>query len=191
MPAAEREGMATAGDNGLDAEEALARIEELAGEHLREIAIDDDGKVVIDIGAGDLRPLVKTLRDDGLLSYRYLVYITAVDWEDHMQALYLFRSMKHAVQLEVRAVLDRDNPSIPSIAIFYSTACWHERETYDLMGVMFEGHPELTRILTGRKEDMFPLRKDARPKRVQRRERTTGLPPALRLPGERDWRERA
>jgi NADH-quinone oxidoreductase subunit C len=166
--------------------------EELVGEYSREIYLDDRGNLYINLDAADLAVLVRALRDDERLSYRYLVFVTATDFGDHLEAVYLFRSVKHGIPVELRVELDRDNPHIPTLALLYSTACWQERETYDLMGVIFDGHPELTRILTGRQEDMFPLRKDARPKRMVREEwHTEGLPPILRLPGARDRSERS
>lgn len=166
--------------------------EELVGKYCDEIYLDDRGNLYIQVQAADLAVVVRALRDDELLSYLYLVFATATDFEDHLEAVYMLRSVEHGVPVELRAELDRDNPHIPTLALLYSTACWHERETYDLMGVVYDGHPELTRILTGRHEEMYPLRKDARPKRQVREEwHAEGLPPILRLPGARDRSERS
>lgn len=166
--------------------------EELVGDYCDEIYLDDRGNLYISLQAPDLAVLVRALRDDERLSYLYLVFATATDFEDHLEAVYMLRSVEHGVPVELRAELDRDNPHIPSLALLYSTACWHEREAYDLMGVIYDGHPELTRILTGRTEAMYPLRKDAHPHRQVREEwQMEGMPPILRLPGARDRSERS
>ncbi len=172
--------------------EVLELARELVGEDCEEVYLDDRGNMLIRLDAPQLAVVIRALRDDDRLSYRYLVMVTATDYEDHMEAVYMLRSMNHGVPVELRADLDRDDPHIPSLALLYSTACWHEREAYDMFGVVYDGHPELTRILTGRKEEMYPLRKDARPERRPRREwRYEGIPAALRLPGERDRSERS
>jgi NADH-quinone oxidoreductase subunit C len=172
--------------------EVLELAEELVGGYSNEIYLDDRGNLIIILDASMLSVLVRALRDDARLSFRYLVYVTATDYEDRMEALYLLRSVDHGVPVELRAELDRDKPHIPSLALLYSTACWHERESYDMFGIIYDGHPELTRILTGRKEEMYPLRKDARPKRQSRSEwQFKGIPPAIRLPGARDRSERS
>lgn len=180
------------GKGQLRPSEVMELAEELVGGYSEDIFRDDRGNLFIRLDAPKLAVVVRALRDDDRLSYRYLVLVSATDYEDHLEAVYILRSMDHGVPVELRVELDRDNPHIPTLALLYSTACWHERETYDLMGVIFDGHPELTRILTGRKEEMYPLRKDARPKRQTRAEwEDRGLPPILRLPGERDRSERS
>jgi NADH-quinone oxidoreductase subunit C len=172
--------------------EIMRLANELVGELSQEIYLEDRGNLLIRLEPANLVKLVIALRDDPRLSYRYLVYITAIDYEDQMEAAYMLRSMKHGVPAELRAPVDREDPHLQSLSLLFSTACWHERETYDLLGVRFDGHPELTRILTGRKEEIFPLRKDARPHRQPRDEWShKGLAEALRLPGERDRNERS
>ena len=172
--------------------EVLELTRELVGEHSEDIYLFDRGNIVVLLDAPKLAIIVRALRDDARLSYRYLVLITATDYEDQMEAVYVLRSIDHGIPMELRVELDHEEPHIPSLALLYSTACWHERETYDMFGVIFDGHPELTRILTGRSEEMYPLRKDARPRRQTRPEwHYKGIPPVLRLPGERDRNERS
>lgn len=172
--------------------EVLALAQEMVGDECEEVYLDDRGNMYIRLEAPKLASVIRTLRDDERLSFRYLVLETATDHLDHLEAVYILRSIDHGVPVEIRAELDRENPHIPTLALLYSTACWHERETYDLMGVVYDGHPELTRILTGRKEKLYPLRKDAHPHRISRHEwRLKGLGEALRLPGARDRRERS
>ena len=176
----------------LEPQEVLELTKDLVGESCLEMSLDRDEKLIVWIEPPVLHSVVRALRDHGQLSFRYLVFLTAADYEDHMEALYLFRSMKHKVQVEIRARMEREHPSIPTLATLYSTACWHERESYDMFGIFYEGHPELTHILTGGEGKAFPLRKDARPKRIQRREwHWRGYSPYLRLPEERDRGERS
>ena len=101
------------------------------------------------------------LRDD--LHYDYLSMVTAVDWSDHLEVVYLAYSLTQntAVGVFLKANLARDPVAdCPTLTTVWPGAEFQERETYDLMGINFVGHPDMTRILT---EDNFPghpLRKD-------------------------------
>ena len=90
-----------------------------------------------------------------------------VDWEPHTEVVYHLFSMQHKHSLVVKVILPRwlDDeqgklPEVPSVAGIWSTADWHEREVYDLSGVMFTGHPNMRRILCPEDWVGHPLRKD-------------------------------
>jgi NADH-quinone oxidoreductase subunit C len=68
--------------------------------------------------------------------------------------------MENNVRLRIKAFLPIANPEIPSATSLYSSANWMERETYDFYGIIFQGHPNLTRILNADEMDYFPLRKE-------------------------------
>jgi NADH-quinone oxidoreductase subunit C len=95
------------------------------------------------------------------LKYEYLNYITAVDYYDYFEVVYMLTSLEfnRSVTLKVRCYI-RDNPSVPSLTGLYQGADWQEREVYDLMGITFEGHPNLKRIFLWEGFDGYPLRKD-------------------------------
>ena len=150
------------------------------------------GRVVIELTPAALPEVAAKLHDDGSLDYKYLSFAGGVDYLSRMEAVYLLRSSAHGVVTELRVALDREDPVVPTVSNIWSTAQWHERETYDLLGIQYEGHPDLRRILTRGDDGVFPLRKDARPHRVSRDEwRFEGVAPAKRLPGEEKRTERS
>ena len=103
------------------------------------------------------------LRHDETLSFQYLSELHGTDFETHMEIyvhLYSFLT-KHSVALKVK--LDRDSPSVPSLVPLWPGANWPECEAYDLLGILFQGHPDLKRILLGQDWIGFPLRKDYKP----------------------------
>jgi NADH-quinone oxidoreductase subunit C len=102
------------------------------------------------------------LRDDEALRFDCLSNLGGVDYpkQGHIQIVYhLFSYVhRHAFVLKVNA--HRDDPVVPSLAGVWSTADWQEREVFDLLGVRFEGHPDLRRILMPEDWPGHPLRKD-------------------------------
>ena len=100
--------------------------------------------------------------------YRLLVFLTCVDhladssrkWPARYEVVYQLRNMETLEQLRVRAFIDGDPPHIDSVADLFPPADWDERETYDMFGVVFEGHPDLTRILMPDDWVGHPLRRD-------------------------------
>lgn len=90
-----------------------------------------------------------------------------VDWKPHVEVVYHLWSLVHKHSLVVKVMLPRwkgdvagELPEVPSVAGVWPTADWHERETYDLMGINFTGHPNLVRILCPEDWVGHPLRKD-------------------------------
>lgn len=175
----------------LTATEALDHAGELLGKLALDVTISE-WHLVIEVRPDDLPEAALRLRDDEKLSCRYLSCIIGVDYPDHMEALYLLRSMDHSVPIHVRVKVDRKDPIVPSVTYIWNAANWQEREAYDMFGIIFDGHPDLRRILTREGFDTHPLRKDARPHRMRREEwQWDGLQKSLRLPGEPDRRERS
>jgi NADH-quinone oxidoreductase subunit C len=105
------------------------------------------------------------LKDDG---YRLLVFLTCVDhladasreWPSRYELVYQLRDMEKLRDIRVRSFIDGDPPEIDSASDLFPPANWDERETYDLFGVIFAGHPELTRILMPDDWVGHPLRRD-------------------------------
>jgi NADH-quinone oxidoreductase subunit C len=110
------------------------------------------------------------LRDDPETSFRYLSSVSAVDYlpgsylpaSPRFAAVYHLYSHQYKNRIALKAFCPSDeNPALPSVVPVWSTADWHEREAYDLMGIKFIGHPDLRRILTPPEcEGSYPLRKD-------------------------------
>ena len=94
------------------------------------------------------------------LPFHYFSFVTAVDHQDHFEVLYCLENLEQGARLFVRSRAERDDPRMPSLCDVYLGANWHERETFDLLGVVFEGHPDLRRILLPEDFEGHPLRKD-------------------------------
>jgi len=89
-----------------------------------------------------------------------LFSISGVDKPEHFEVVYHLFSTTFNRKLMLKSILDKANPEIPSISEVYSAANWHERETYDLFGIIFSNHPNLERILLPKDWKGYPLRKD-------------------------------
>jgi NADH-quinone oxidoreductase subunit C len=117
-----------------------------------------DPYIVID--PARVRAVVQLLRDDPALGFDLLQLVSGVDWKDRFEVVYHLTSLQYGHRVTLKAVLPHDDPHIGSVAELYPTADWHERETYDLMGIVFDGHPELRRIYLPEDWEGHPLRKD-------------------------------
>lgn len=102
------------------------------------------------------------LRDE--FGFEMLTFITAVDyWPDvnpRFHVIYQFTSLQHNQQLQIRVPVSGEDLLLPSVVSLYSSANWHERETFDMFGIRFEEHPDLRRILMPFDWVGHPLRKD-------------------------------
>jgi NADH-quinone oxidoreductase subunit C len=108
-----------------------------------------------------LLPLATYLKTTPGLDFDYLTAITAVDYYDYFEVIYQLTSLKHNHSLVVKTrCYTRDNPTIPSVLSLWQGADFQEREIYDLMGISFDGHPNLKRIVLWEGFDGHPLRKD-------------------------------
>jgi NADH-quinone oxidoreductase subunit C len=134
----------------------------------------------IEVSATAIVEVCRHLRDDPGLKFNYLNCISGVDyfladekkaakagWEPHLEVVYHLWSIQHKHSLVLKVMLPRwqddkegQVPEMPSVAGVWSTADWHEREVYDLVGVRFTGHPNLRRILCPEDWVGHPLRRD-------------------------------
>ncbi|MEN8724358.1 MAG: NADH-quinone oxidoreductase subunit C [Lentimonas sp.] len=141
------------------AESDLAQLTERF-EFLTERASSDH--LALNCPADKLIELCTALRDE--FGYDMLNDVTAVDWDaqsPRFTGFYHFLSTtKHEYLRVVADCPDDFNPSLPSLTGLFASANWHERETYDLFGIHYEGHPDLTRILMWDSYPYHPLRKD-------------------------------
>ena len=101
------------------------------------------------------------LRDDEQLAFAMLSSVTAVDYVEHFDVVYRLTSIfKNATAVLKARVYGRGEPSLPSVVDVWQGADLQEREIFDLMGVRFEGHPNLKRLLTWEGFEGHPLRRD-------------------------------
>jgi NADH-quinone oxidoreductase subunit C len=136
-------------------EEAAFSFEEAGGK-------DGARDAYIRVPAPRVAEVMKILRDDPALRFDFLQNLTAVDWikRDVMEVVYHLFSYPHRHAACVKVEVARAAPRLPSVAGVWPTANWLEREQYDLLGVVFEGHPDLRRLLMPDDWVGHPMRKD-------------------------------
>jgi NADH-quinone oxidoreductase subunit C len=120
------------------------------------------GELTLTVGLDDLIETVTHLRDDTSCLFLCFIDLTAVDYptrEKRFDVVTHLLSPKHNRRIRVKVATDEETP-VPSLCGLYPAADWFERETYDLFGVYFSGHPDLRRLLTDYGFDGHPLRKD-------------------------------
>src|SRR5262245_56381059 len=120
------------------------------------------GELTVSTNAADIVKVVTFLRDDPRCQFVAITDVTAVDWpsrERRFDIVYHFLSPTKNVRIRVKVETDEVTP-VPSIIGVFPGADWFERETYDLYGVLFIGHPDLRRLLTDYGFEGHPLRKD-------------------------------
>ena len=112
------------------------------------------------IGADALIALLTFLREDSDLQLTRMENVTAVDWKDRFEMVYHLFSPVHLHWLTVKVTLPHNAPAVPSATAVFPGTAFEEREIYDLMGIVFTGHPDLRRIF--HRDDFVghPLRKD-------------------------------
>ncbi len=109
-----------------------------------------------------LLEIAEFVRSDPAFRLDYLSFVSAVDFLEHkrIEVVYHLYSTEHRHQLLLKVRVPRDEPRVATVTGIWPGADWHERETYDLLGVVFEGHPNLRRIMMTDDWVGHPLRKD-------------------------------
>lgn len=111
-----------------------------------------------------LLPVLEWLHRHERFQIQFLTDVAGVhfpEWEgSEFAVVYHLHSLVHNFRLRVKVFLSKDDLHIPSITSLYSAANWLERETFDFYGIIFDGHPDLRRILNMDEMDYFPMRKE-------------------------------
>ncbi|AOJ10783.1 NADH-quinone oxidoreductase subunit C [Burkholderia mayonis] len=128
------------------------------------------GELTLVVKASDYLEVAKALRDDRTLGFEQLIDLCGVDYQTYGDGAYdgpRFAAVLHLLsiannwRLRVRVFApDDDLPIVPSVVDVWNSANWYEREAFDLYGIVFEGHPDLRRILTDYGFIGHPFRKD-------------------------------
>lgn len=112
------------------------------------------------VEAADLLDTMRELRESPILSFDRVANITAVDYKDYIEMVYMLYSRRFDKWVTVKCRLDREAPEVESMTQLWAGVEFEEREIYDLMGVTFLHHPDLRRILMPDNYTAHPLRKD-------------------------------
>ena len=122
------------------------------------------GQVAVTLKKDRILDICRFLHDDPDLFFDYLVDVCGADYlgknEKRFEVVYHLYSIKHRHALRLKAEVAGDTPSIDSVMPVWIGANWHEREAYDMYGIVFKGHPDLRRILLPEDWEGYPLRKD-------------------------------
>ena len=146
-----------------------ANLEAAFGGRLTSIT-ESVGELTIVVKAADSLEVAKRLRDDRTLGFEQLIDLAGVDYQSYGDGAYdgpRFAAVSHLLsvsnnwRLRLRVFApDDDMPIVPSLVEIWNSANWYEREAFDLYGIVFEGHPDLRRILTDYGFIGHPFRKD-------------------------------
>ena len=125
--------------------------------------LDFRGETTVVVARENLQRMAEFLVNDPGMRFALLSDITAVDKfpiEPRFELNYHLLSLERRARLRLKVRLAGADPVAPSMVPVWPAANWHEREAFDLMGIRFEGHPDLTRILMPDDWEGYPLRKD-------------------------------
>jgi NADH-quinone oxidoreductase subunit C len=121
------------------------------------------GDLSVILDRDNLVDVAQLLRDDADLNYILLENLCGVDYlgrEPRFEVVYHLFSFEHMHRVCLKVQLPEDDPVVPTLTGLWPTANWQERETYDMFGIIFEGHPSLERILMPEDWEGYPQRKD-------------------------------
>jgi NADH-quinone oxidoreductase subunit C len=144
--------------------DALVRLvqEALPGVHV-ESAPTRDLQPTLYIQRDDVPAAMLAMRDRPELRFSVLAELTAVDFwprEPRFEVIYILISLEHRHRLRLKVRLADGAANLPSVSSIWPAANWLEREVWDLFGIVFDGHPDLRRLLMPEDWEGFPLRKD-------------------------------
>ena len=140
----------------------LSVLQQKFGTELAENSFRDNRRV--DVPAAKLFDLLSSLKSDH--GFDMLIDLTAVDYleyegaTDRFGVLYMLLNMTSGERLIVRTTVNMPDPKLPTVYSLWRGCDWLEREVFDMFGIVFEGHPDLRRILMPEEFTSFPLRKD-------------------------------
>ncbi|MGD9142412.1 MAG: NADH-quinone oxidoreductase subunit C [Dehalococcoidia bacterium] len=124
-------------------------------------SLEDSGDDFVLVKSESLPAVAGYLKTEKSLDFDYFNFVTAVDYYSYFEVVYRLDSVthNHSIVLKTRCY-DRDDPAVPTLTGLWQGADFQEREVYDLMGIKFEGHPNLKRMFLWDGFEGHPLRKD-------------------------------
>lgn len=120
-------------------------------------AKDYDRRVYVTCDREAIHDVCQFARDE--LKFEHCSIVTAVDWVDHLDIVYLLDNYYNGVMMEIVTQVPDADMHIATVSDLWGGANWHERETYELFGIIFDGHKKLERLLTPDTYEFFPFRK--------------------------------
>lgn len=121
------------------------------------------GLLTFETSKDNIIEVLTFLKEDKELKFMYLTDITGIHYPDQALALgviYHIHSLANNVRVRIKVFLADNDPNIPTATTLWNGANWMERETYDFFGIIFQGHPDLRRILNVDEMTVFPMRRE-------------------------------
>jgi NADH-quinone oxidoreductase subunit C len=121
------------------------------------------GDLTVTVRRADIVRVATFLRDDSELSFDQIIDVIGVDMyrpEFRFEVVYVLYSIRNKKHLRLKVRLEEEHPVVPSVTGVWVGANWAEREAYDMVGIKFEGHPDLRRLYMPEEFEYHPLRKD-------------------------------
>jgi NADH-quinone oxidoreductase subunit C len=128
------------------------------------IAIDEHSDMLTAVVKKEaIHEVIRFLKENESLGFTFLTTLCGIHYPDQelqLGVIYHLHRFSDNSRIRIKTFLPLDNPSVPTVTDLFSAANWMERETYDFYGILFEGHPNLKRILNVEYLDYFPMRKE-------------------------------
>lgn len=141
-----------------------ARIEQQRPGIVLRSEIAYDGMLSVEVARESLADFLQFLRDDTELQFSFLTTLCGIHFPDdtgrQLGVIYQLHSWRANSRIRVKVFFPVDDPHVPTATTLWPAANWMEREGYDFFGIIFDGHPNLTRILNVDDLDAYPLRKE-------------------------------
>ena len=144
------------------AQRVLDRLREVLGDTIVETR-SCSGDEIAFVRRSDWHRVAEFLRDDPACAFDMFVDLTGCDYpkeEERLEVWLRLYSLRHKQRICLKTRVPEDDPTVGTVTDLWKGASWFERETYDMLGVRFEGHPDLRRILLYEQFEGHPLRKD-------------------------------
>jgi len=144
----------------MQAQEIFDKLKEEFQDSIINIVVQEKTDTFINIEPAKIFDVCLYLRDDEDLLFDYLMCLSGVDSGNDLIVVYHLYSTIHKYIIVLKVTVSKENPIVPSVERVWRSADWHEREAYDMYGIIFQGHHNLIRILCPYDWEGYPLRKD-------------------------------
>lgn len=144
----------------MNLQEIHAQLSEKFGDKVEPFPEIEAGEGWIEVAPEAWHEIAGHLRNDSALNFDYLRIVSGVDRVDWVESVYHLLSYEFGHEAVIKVRLDAKEPKLATVSDVWPAANWHEREAYDLLGIRYEGHPDMHRILLPEDWDGHPLRKD-------------------------------
>jgi NADH-quinone oxidoreductase subunit C len=144
----------------MTANEIFEKLKNEFGDDIIELCAEEPSEPFISVNPQKIVDICLYLRDENEFLFDYLSCLSGLDLGDNLAVVYHLKSMALGHRIAIKATVPKAEPVIPTVEKVWRSADWHERETYDLIGIKFDGHHNLIRILCPYDWEGHPLRKD-------------------------------